>query len=73
MQYDSWFRCSEGCTGRYELTDVLYQCPQCNGLLEVTHDIEALKKRSPAAWMSLFDQRYMRTDCLLYTSPSPRD
>ena len=62
MQYDSWFRCSEGCTGRYELTDVLYQCPQCNGLLEVTHDIEALKKRSPAAWMSLFDQRYMRTE-----------
>ena len=62
MQYDSWFRCSEGCTGRYELTDVLYQCPQCSGLLEVTHDIEALKKRSPAAWMSLFDQRYMRTE-----------
>ncbi len=62
MQYDAWFRCSEGCAGRRELTDVLYHCSACGGLLEVAHDVEALRKRSPAAWMSLFDQRYMRTE-----------
>ena len=62
MQYDAWFRCSEGCRGRYELTEVIYGCPACGGLLEVAHDVEALRKRSPAAWMRLFDQRYMRTE-----------
>ena len=58
MQYSSWFRCSKKCSNRYELTDVT----DCGALLEVVHDIEALKKRSAAAWMALFDQRYMRTE-----------
>jgi threonine synthase len=30
-------------------------------LLEVVHDLEALKSRSAAAWMKLFDDRYMTT------------
>jgi threonine synthase len=30
-------------------------------LLEVVHDEQALRKRSPAAWMQLFDQRFLRT------------
>ena len=62
MQYSSWFRCSKKCSNRYELTDVIYSCTDCGALLEVVHDIEALKKRSAAAWMALFDQRYMRTE-----------
>ena len=33
----------------------------CDGLLEVQHDIEALRDRSAAAWMKLFDDRYKRT------------
>ena len=62
MRYSAWFQCSEGCDDRHELTDVLYECPRCGGLLEVAHSVEALRNRSAAAWMSLFDQRYMTTE-----------
>ena len=61
MTYDAWFQCSEGCDWRLELTDIVYRCPQCGGLLEVGHDLNALRRRSAAAWMRLFDERYMRT------------
>ncbi len=40
---------------------MIYRCPQCHGLLEVQHDHAALRSRSPAAWMRLFDERYGRT------------
>lgn len=36
----------------------MYTCPTCGGLLEVAHDMEALKDRSGPAWMRLFDERY---------------
>ena len=60
--YDSWFRCTSGCDGRYQLTEIVYRCPRCDGLLEVAHDLERLKRRSTAAWINLFDGRYMRTE-----------
>ena len=60
--YDVWFQCASGCDGRHEVTDIVYECPRCSGLLEVVHDVAALKRRSPAAWMRLFDERYMRTN-----------
>lgn len=59
--YQAWFRCFNGCDGRFPLTDVIYECPICGGLLEVAHDLDALKMRSAADWRTLFDQRYMRT------------
>ena len=59
--YESWFRCASGCEGRFEVTEIVYRCPTCSGLLEVAHDVDSLKRRSPAAWMRLFDERYMRT------------
>jgi len=31
-------------------------------LLEVAHDMDALRRRSSAAWMKLFDDRYMRSE-----------
>ncbi len=40
------------------MTQAIYRCPRCGGLLEVVHDIEALKNRSGASWMQLFDERY---------------
>ena len=61
MRYTAGFQCAAGCPGRYGLTEVLYRCPQCDGLLEVVHDHEALRTRSPAAWCRLFDERYGRT------------
>ena len=62
MNYEAWFQCSDGCDGRYEPTEIIYRCPTCNGLLEVAHDVDALRRRSPSAWMRLFDGRYMRTE-----------
>ena len=61
MAYRSWFRCIAGCHGEHPLTQPLYRCPTCGDLLEVAHDIEALRDRAPAAWMRLFDDRYKRT------------
>jgi threonine synthase len=57
----SVFRCIAGCAGDYPLDEVIYKCPKCGDLLEVVHDIEALKTRSAASWMKLFDDRYSRT------------
>lgn len=54
----AWFRCSEGCDFRAELTDVVYTCTRCGGLLEVEHDVEALATRSAADWKGLFDSRF---------------
>jgi threonine synthase len=57
----SVFRCIAGCHGDYALDEVIYKCPKCGDLLEVVHDLEALKKRSAAAWIKVFDDRYLRT------------
>jgi len=59
--YRASFRCIAGCHGTHPLFTPLYRCPTCGDLLEVSHDIEALKDRSAGAWMRLFDDRYKRT------------
>ena len=59
--YRAVFRCFAGCPGEYPLTQPIYRCPSCDGLLEVAHDIEGLRDRSASAWMKLFDDRWMRT------------
>ncbi len=61
MDYNAWFQCSKGCGETYPLTEIIYRCKNCDGLLEVQHDIEILKQRSAADWKSLFERRYMRT------------
>ncbi len=58
----SWFECHRGCDGRYALTDVIYQCPSCEGLLIVNHDFERLKRTSAAEWKSLFTERGHTTE-----------
>lgn len=55
--YTSHLVCFGGCAGQYSLYDVIYSCPKCGGLLEVQHDLDALRDRSPAVWMQMFDQR----------------
>ena len=57
MEYDCWFQCTRGCDGRYSIYDVIYRCPKCGGLLDVHHDVEALKSRSAAGWIQLLDRR----------------
>jgi threonine synthase len=60
-RYRAAFRCFSGCPGEYPLTEALYRCPKCDGLLEVSHDIDALRERSASAWIKLFEDRWMRT------------
>lgn len=61
MAYEARFRCVAGCPGTHPLDQVVYRCPTCGELLEVAHDLDALRDRSAAAWMRLFDERWMST------------
>ncbi len=56
------FRCGEGCDVTFPLTEIVYNCPKCGGLLEVSHDLAALARRGASDWKSLFESRYMRTE-----------
>jgi len=61
-KYDAWFECAHGCEGRWELTEVIYRCPHCEGLLTVQHDLERLKKTPPQKWMKVFESRAHSTE-----------
>ena len=61
MPYHAAFRCITGCSGEYSLLEPIYHCPSCGNLLEVSHNVEALRDRAPGAWRRLFDDRYKRT------------
>jgi threonine synthase len=60
--FRAWFECFRGCHGRWALTEVIYRCPSCGGLLEVEHDRERWRRISPANWMRRFDDRCHTTD-----------
>jgi threonine synthase len=60
--YSASFRCVAGCDGSHALDTVIYRCPRCGGLLEVAHDVEALRDRTAAEWRTLFDARRGRTE-----------
>ena len=57
MTYQSWYECLRGCGRRYSIYDVVYRCEDCGGLLDVQHDIDALKDRSAVEWKQLFTAR----------------
>ena len=61
-EYKARFRCFRGCAGTYSIYEVIYTCPQCGGLLEVEHDIDALRTRSADEWKRLFDDRVGTTE-----------
>src|SRR5262249_25245877 len=60
MNFHAWFQCFSGCRVRYGLDQIVYRCESCGGLLEVQHDVDALKQRSAAEWKQLFDSRLGR-------------
>ncbi|MBN1428695.1 MAG: threonine synthase [Anaerolineae bacterium] len=62
MSYNSWLACARGCGRRYSIDDVVYRCEDCGGLLNVEHDLEALKNRSAAEWKKLFEARAHTTE-----------
>jgi threonine synthase len=55
--YNAHFRCFRGCPGEYSVYEVMYTCPQCGGLLEVHHDIDALRDRTAEEWRTLLERR----------------
>ncbi len=57
MPFSAYYRCLRGCAGRYDLFDVIYNCPACGGLLAVEHDEVALAERTGAEWRTLFGDR----------------
>ena len=61
MTYSARFSCISGCDGHWPVTDAIYSCPTCGGLLQVEHDLEALRGKSGAEWRALFDDRYKGT------------
>lgn len=60
--YRAEFRCFKGCAGSWPVTQAIYTCPTCGGLLEVVHDMDALKDKSGPAWTKLFDERYRQNE-----------
>ncbi len=59
-QFRAWYAAQDNPDERYPLTDVVYYS-QSGGLLEVQHDMAALRQRSAAEWKQLFESRWMRT------------
>ena len=62
MEYNAHFSCVRGCSNEYPLYKVAYACPECGGLLQVSHDLKALRKRGPQAWKQLMDARVGSTE-----------
>lgn len=60
MTYSAWFAAQDDPAERYPLTEVVYYS-RSGGLLEVQHDMAALRARSADEWKQLFEGRWMRT------------
>src|SRR6266446_8123359 len=59
MSYRAWFQCiNPHCGATYPLNSIVYQCQQCQSLLEVQHDRQALAGRTAKDWKKLFADRY---------------
>jgi threonine synthase len=56
--YHAVFRCADGCPGELSIWQPVYQCPRCGGLLQVSHDLDALRQRSADDWKRAFDDAY---------------
>ena len=57
MSEQSWLECIRGCGVKHAITEVVYQCEQCGGLLDVVHDISILKQYSAEEWKQIFEDR----------------
>ena len=50
-------RCAAGCDRVYRFDAVVHRCPDCGGLMQIAHDLDALAGRRAGEWTSLFDAR----------------
>jgi threonine synthase len=60
--FRAWFECFRGCSGRWALTEVIYRCPRCYGLLTVQHDMERLREIPREEWIRRFNNRSHTTE-----------
>lgn len=60
MTFSAWFQSVSNPDERYPLNEVVYRSKD-GALLEVVHDLEALRAKSASEWKALFDGRYGRT------------
>lgn len=51
------FQCMD-CNSQYSIDEILFRCPKCNGLLDVVHNLDHIKKISSNEWKELFDNRF---------------
>lgn len=59
MPYRAWFQCiNDACGATYPLNAIAYQCQRCGSLLEVQHDLKALRQTDATGWKQLFAERY---------------
>lgn len=62
MHYRAFFKCiNRQCGTEYPVDTIVYRCRNCNSLLEVTHDMEALASIDALSWKKTFDDRYRTT------------
>lgn len=58
LNFSAYFQCiHENCKSTYPLDEVIYTCKKDGELLEVQHDMEALKRIPAKEWKNLFDSR----------------
>jgi len=63
LSYSAKYVCFAGCEGvEYPLEQIIYRCESCGGLLDVEHDLDALRQRTGAEWRELFDARMIQRD-----------
>lgn len=63
MNPSAKYVCFAGCHGvEFPLSERVYRCPACGGLLDVQHDLEALATKSGSEWRALFDARLSQRD-----------
>lgn len=60
-RYHAWFEGLKQPAERYALDEVVY-CDSQGGLLQVVHDMKALRSKRPRAWKKLFEERAHRND-----------
>jgi threonine synthase len=58
IQPSALFKCiNDKCKETYPLDTVIYKCKKCDSLLEVSHDLDELKKISSKEWKKIFLER----------------
>lgn len=62
QNYSARYHCINNCPGAHSLDTIIYHCPTCGDLLEVRHDLAALKQTSAAEWKEIFERRYKSTE-----------